>query len=280
MKKRTGLIAASLGLAALVMVPGCATQRIAAVEDSLNRLERDLYTLKKADTEVNIKLDQVSTQVELLARRVTESEERVSLVLGKVSDLSAGGELAAPARRSPATERARDEAPPVTAPPAIEESMAMPPTAETPPATATPPAENADPELPAKTHGGGPEELYHEAYAAFTAAQYPNAILLFEEFMARFSQNPYADNARYWIGEAYYAQRDFRNAVPQFQSVVSDYPGGNKVPDAIVKLGFSYYELQEYEKAVAELQQVIEKFPHSAAADKARQKLALIESER
>ncbi len=90
-----------------------------------------------------------------------------------------------------------------------------------------------------------------------------------EAFRALISQHPthdYADNAQYWIGEAYYDQKDYPRAVSEFRATVAAYPLGNKVPDALVKIGLAYAALGETAKARAALEQVIRQFPKTAPA--------------
>ena len=54
-----------------------------------------------------------------------------------------------------------------------------------------------------------PEQSYTKAMASMTAEEHAQALVEFRELTKRFPQDPLASNAQYWIGEAYYRQRDF-----------------------------------------------------------------------
>ena len=66
-----------------------------------------------------------------------------------------------------------------------------------------------------------------------------------------------ADNAQYWLGEAYYVNKSFPEALAAFQGVVSKYPQSRKVPDALVKVGYCDYELKQCQAAHDTLAQVV-----------------------
>ena len=84
--------------------------------------------------------------------------------------------------------------------------------------------------------------------------------------IARYPTHDYADNAQYWLGEAFYDQHDYPRAVSEFRATVSAYPLGNKVPDALLKIGLAYAALGEPAKARAALEQVLRQFPKTSPA--------------
>src|SRR3989344_2498142 len=87
-------------------------------------------------------------------------------------------------------------------------------------------------------------------------------------------QSALRDNARYWLGEAYYVVRDFRQALTEFSRLINDHPKSLKAPDALLKIGYSHYELGEWAKARENLNQVIARYPGQPAAKSAEQRLA------
>ena len=89
-----------------------------------------------------------------------------------------------------------------------------------------------------------------------------------------------ADNAQYWLGEAYYVNRSFPEALAAFQRVVENFPGSRKLPDALLKIGYCDYELKEYSAARAALLHVTTKFPDSSAAPLAQQRLEKMAAEK
>ncbi|GHU89090.1 hypothetical protein AGMMS49941_13300 [Deferribacterales bacterium] len=79
--------------------------------------------------------------------------------------------------------------------------------------------------------------------------------------------------AQYWIGESYYALKEYDKARDAFETVIAKYPDKPKVPDAMLKLGYTYRSLGQNDKAKATLNSVIKKFPKSEAAKVAKKTL-------
>jgi TolA-binding protein len=72
----------------------------------------------------------------------------------------------------------------------------------------------------AATRGGDtPEQRYGKAFDALKASDYPAAISGMREFLAAHPDHELADNAQYWLGEAYYVTRDYENAAAAFTTV-------------------------------------------------------------
>lgn len=109
-------------------------------------------------------------------------------------------------------------------------------------------------------------DLYRRGTSALKAREHTAAITAFRDLVARFPTHDYADNAQYWLGEAFYDQKDYARAIAEFRATVTRYPRGNKVPDALLKIGFAYQALGETDKARAALQQVVALYPGSSPA--------------
>jgi tol-pal system protein YbgF len=92
-------------------------------------------------------------------------------------------------------------------------------------------------------------------------------------FLKTYPRNDYADNAQYWLGEAYYAQKDYQHALVEFRATIETYPRGNKVPDALLKVGYCYQALGQTEKARAVLEQVVNLYPKTEPAALAAKRL-------
>jgi tol-pal system protein YbgF len=95
-------------------------------------------------------------------------------------------------------------------------------------------------------------------------------VLDFLDFMAKYPGHPLVANAQYWIGEAYYAQRDYRQAIVEFQKVPEIAPGSAKASDALLKIGLCQRNLRDEAQARQTWQRVVRDFPQSEAAAKAR----------
>jgi len=94
-----------------------------------------------------------------------------------------------------------------------------------------------------------------------------------QAFLKANPQNELAVNAMYWIGEAYYGEKQYEKAILQFQDVLQKYPKHGKAPAAMLKQALSFEALGDKETAKARLKQVLSSYPNSPEAAKARQKL-------
>lgn len=105
--------------------------------------------------------------------------------------------------------------------------------------------------------------LYQDSYAHLKGSRFVKALTGFENFVKRFPTHGYADNAVYWMGEAYYARALWLKALQTFQQVLQSYPLGNKAPDAMLKLGLCHQQLKNIRQAREVLRQVREIYPKS-----------------
>jgi tol-pal system protein YbgF len=114
---------------------------------------------------------------------------------------------------------------------------------------------------------------YQAAFSALKQGQYDTAIAGFQKFLFAFPDSALADNAQYWLGEAYYVNKSFPEAQTAFQRVVDKYPQSRKIPDAMLKIGFCRYELKQWESARQVLSQVATRFADTPAGHLAQQRL-------
>jgi tol-pal system protein YbgF len=120
---------------------------------------------------------------------------------------------------------------------------------------------------------GQEQAAYAQAFGDLKAGKYPAAISEFQQFLMTYPKSDIADNAQYWLGEAYYVSRDFTNAAGAFRAVVDQWPSSRKAPDALLKLGYSQAELKRPSEARATLTDVTKRFPDSDAARLAAERL-------
>jgi tol-pal system protein YbgF len=121
--------------------------------------------------------------------------------------------------------------------------------------------------------GGDAGSDYRAAVELVKAARYEDALAALRAFVQRYPRHDYADNAQYWIGEVFYARKDYVRALAEFRNVVEVYPRGNKVPDALLKVGYCYQAMGQVEKARAVLEQVVNLYPRSEPAVLAARRL-------
>jgi tol-pal system protein YbgF len=128
--------------------------------------------------------------------------------------------------------------------------------------------------------GGDPERAgYMNAFEILRESHYVEAVQAFTQFLQQYPNGKYANNAQYWLAEAYYASGDMQKALAEFVKVIDLYPSSSKIPDAKLKLGYTYYELGQWAKARDALTGVMTSYPNSSFAMLAEKRLARMTQE-
>ena len=102
---------------------------------------------------------------------------------------------------------------------------------------------------------------------------YEASARLFSEFLRLYPTGAYAPNALYWLGESYYATRNYAMALDQFRFLLERFPANDKAPGALLKLGLSQYGLGQRADAESTLAEVGRRYPGSDAARTADDRL-------
>lgn len=119
--------------------------------------------------------------------------------------------------------------------------------------------------------------IYDNAYLDLTQGNYRLALLGFRDYLDRSPDSDLSDNAQYWIGEAYYAQREYRTAIEEFREVERSYPRGDKVPAALLKIAYSYIQLGDRDAARDTFRDLMNRYPTTDEAAQAREKIRTLD---
>ena len=185
-----------------------------------------------------------------LQTQLTELLERIDVLNSRIAQLEEGPPAA------PAPQQARTEPRPVSAPaPAAQ------------PGPARPQSALASAQI---------AESYRQAIILFGRGRHADARRAFEAVYESDSSGDLADNALFWIGETYFAAKDYTNAVRYYMRVVNDYSSQNKAPDALFKTAVVQARTGDLALARRTLQQVIERYPYSSSASSAKAELERI----
>jgi tol-pal system protein YbgF len=120
------------------------------------------------------------------------------------------------------------------------------------------------------------QAVYGQAFDALKAGSYSIAITGFKDFLHNYPSSSIADNAQYWLGEAYYVSHDYDSAAGAFRGVLKKWPDSHKAPDALLKLGFTQFAQKQYPAARATLEEVTKKYPGTDSAKLAAERLRRI----
>jgi tol-pal system protein YbgF len=259
---------------------------VKALADEVARLNRRADAADAALADARVKLDMLATPPAVASAPPAPPSPAASPVPAPLPPAPAVmSPVPAPLPPDPAvmtpapSNRAAVTPPPAPLPPPA--AMAPPPTPASPPAPPSaaavdkprvPPSPAIAPARPAPKGAGNPEQEYAAALATYRAREHGQAVIEFIDFIAKYPKHPLAGNAQYWIGEAYWAQRDYRQALVEFEKVFEH--GQAKAPDALLKIGLCHLRLNDVSRAQQAWQRVVNEYPKSEPATMARSLIA------
>ena len=96
----------------------------------------------------------------------------------------------------------------------------------------------------------------------------------FNEFVRRWPSSGYRPSALFWLGNAQYANRDYRGAIANFRALLQQAPDHPRAPEAVLSIANCQIELKENANARRTLDDLVKAYPQSEAASAARERLA------
>ncbi|MGQ3299457.1 tol-pal system protein YbgF [Reyranella sp.] len=137
-------------------------------------------------------------------------------------------------------------------------------------ATTRPGAPAAAPTSSPAPAGATAEQLYDDAVKKLQEGDYAAAERGFRTFVQRNPQNKLAGNAQYWLGETYYARRDYNSALTAFAEGYKVYKTSQKGPDNLLKLGITMAVLGRKTDACAVFARFSQDYPRATDLQKRR----------
>ena len=246
--------------------------RIAALETQLKsqglvELFNQIELLKSDTARLRGQFEVLAHEQDQIQRRQRDLYVDLDTRLRKLEAGSPAPGTAAPPLNGAAPPAAVAPAPMPTPAPAVTPApVPAPPPGALPAAVARPGTGAAD--------ATAEQRSYDAALDLFRSGNYGGAIGAFAAFTKTYPRSPLAPSAQYWIGNAHFAQRDFRAAIAAQRQLVATYPDSQKVPDALLNIGTSQFELGDGAAARRTLEDLVKRYPQSDAAAKARQRLS------
>lgn len=114
---------------------------------------------------------------------------------------------------------------------------------------------------------------YEAALNQFKAGKYKDAAAGFGAYVQKYPASSLAPNAQYWLGNAWYAQRDCKRAIEAQSVVTTKYADSAKAPDAWLAIATCQQEMGNPTGVKRSLETVLSKYPGTPAADTARDRL-------
>ncbi|TAJ38774.1 MAG: tol-pal system protein YbgF [Reyranella sp.] len=131
-----------------------------------------------------------------------------------------------------------------------------------------PPTAAAAPQAAAAA--GAADQVYNDAFKKLQDGDYAGAEKGFRTFVQRNPQHALAGNAQYWLGETYYARRDYQNAMTAFAEGYKAYKTSPKGPDNLLKLGVTLANLGRKPDACAIFARFAQDYPRATDLQKRR----------
>lgn len=215
-------------------------------------------------------------------------EKRLAALEAAVAEM--GGHVAvAPAESAPTPEPEPMVSEPMVSEPMSQEAMAGEPADTGPVVMAGPESAEAKPwdEVPGEPQASattsdsgavyasqaGPQQLYKRALDLTLADKSSQARPMFQEFLKKYPNHELAPNALYWLGETYYADKNYPQAILAFKDVSTKYPNHDKMAAALLKIGMSYRNVGDVDNAIFYLRTLVDEHPDTEPARLARQVL-------
>ena len=115
---------------------------------------------------------------------------------------------------------------------------------------------------------------FDAALASFRKGDFPAAQTQFADFLKRNPQSGYRPTALFWLGNAQYANRDYRGAIANFRALLAQAPDHPRAPEAVLSIANCQIELKDGAGARRTLDDLIKAYPQSEAASAAKERLA------
>ncbi len=104
--------------------------------------------------------------------------------------------------------------------------------------------------------------LYSRAMESYRKKFYLESRQIFISITEKFPKGRLVDRAYYWVGESYFAEKEYALAITAFEKV-ANFSGGSKEDDAVYKQALSYYKLGENDMAHELFNKLIKRYPAS-----------------
>ncbi|HKV16344.1 MAG TPA: tol-pal system protein YbgF [Reyranella sp.] len=232
------IFSARLLILALALPSAAAAQSSSNVyiEDRLNQLQQSI-------TKLTGQLEQLQYQNQQLQEQMEKMRTDYDFRLDQVEKGGKGGpKPSGPAPSGPAPSRSA-----ISPPPASESSSQH-----------------------AAASTASADQLYHAAFKLLQDGDYAGAERDFRAFVQRYPKHALAGNAQYWLGESYYARRDYQNAMTAFAEGYKVYKSSAKGPDNLLKLGITLAVLGRKSDACAVFSRFTHDYPHATDLQKRR----------
>ncbi len=115
---------------------------------------------------------------------------------------------------------------------------------------------------------------YEVALGVFRKGDFANAQANFVDFLNRYPNTGYRPSALFWLGNAQYANKNYKDAQASFRALVAGTPDHLRVPESVLAIANCQLEMKESKAARKTLEELIANYPNTEAAVAAKDRLA------
>lgn len=219
-----------------------------------DQLSKQAATILRSNADLGAKFDELTRELQTLAGKLEDANRRLTTLsqqLAETQTRSGGAPAAVLVPGDPAGGASSSRAAPA----------------------ATAGGLVARRSAPGRPGAPAPDVLYRQATSDFQKGQFDLARQGFEEYVDAYPATDLSDDAAYWTGECWTAQKKYREAIDAYDRLLKAWPNGSRVPAARLKKALAHLWLGEKAQAIVQLQSVVHEYPGTDEAKSARQRL-------
>ena len=115
---------------------------------------------------------------------------------------------------------------------------------------------------------------YEEAFGVFRNGDFLAASRLLSEFLNRYSQSGFRPSALFWLGNAQYANKDYKESLNSFKVLLAIAPDHMRAPEAMLAVANCQVEMKDSKAARKTWETLLSTYPNTEAAEAARDRLS------
>jgi tol-pal system protein YbgF len=115
---------------------------------------------------------------------------------------------------------------------------------------------------------------FEGALATLRKGDFAQAQASFTDFNRRYPSSGYNASALFWLGNAQYAQRNYKAAIINFSALMFAAPAHLRAPEALLSIANCQVELKEVKGARKTIDELVKVYPESEAAKVGKERLA------
>lgn len=260
------LLSTSLLVGGLLTATVANAQNINSLETRLNRLENEMQTMSRAMFRGDVPPPQYAAPQDLsnaaaMEMRLGQIEEQLQRLTGRVEETQYQIRQMEERLQTLSSQATTSVQPSATSPYVNDYDSSV--VTDTPSNTVT----EQPYQLGTLNSGTAtPAALYDEAFSYLQRNDYQAAENAFSEFTTRYPDHSLVSNAKYWLGETYYARGDYAGASRAFARAFQDHSDSQKAPDMLLKLGMSLAQQDKKDEACLTLAELKKRYPSGPAS--------------